>query len=86
LNVPLNFHQSWKSLYYFDEVTDNKILEEYNDQTNNIITISSKNNIEVYKIVSLLMHYKIIEKRDNARGYDIYKTTEEYTNKIKPKK
>jgi hypothetical protein len=75
-----------KSFYYFDEVTDNKILEEYNDQTNNIITISSKNNIEVYKIVSLLMHYKIIEKRDNARGYDIYKTTEEYTNKIKSKK
>jgi hypothetical protein len=75
-----------KSLYYFDETIDNKILEEYNDQTNNIINIGSKNNMEVYKIVSLLMHYKIIEKRDNARGYDIYKTTEEYTSKIKPKK
>ena len=75
-----------KSLYYINELIDNKILEEYKNQTNNILTISSQNNIEVYKIVSLLMHYKIIEKRDNARGYDIYKTTEEYTNKIKPKK
>ena len=75
-----------KSLFYFDESIDNKILEEYNDQTNNIMTISSKNNIEVYKVVSLLIRYKIIEKRDNARGYDIYKTMEEYTSKIKTKK
>lgn len=75
-----------KSLYYIDELTDNKILEEYNNQTNNIMTISSQNNIEVYKIVSLLMHYKIIEKRDNARGFDIYRKTEEYTNKFKTKK
>ena len=75
-----------KSLYYFDETIDNKILEEYNDQTNNIINISSKNNVKIWEIISLLVHYKIIEKRDNARGYDIYKTTEEYTSKIKPKK
>ena len=75
-----------KSLFYFDESIDNKILEEYNDKTNNIMMISSNHNIEVYKIVSLLMHYKIIEKRDYARGYDIYKTTEEYTSKIKAKK
>jgi hypothetical protein len=74
-----------KSLFYFDETIDNKILEEYNDQTNNIMTISCKNNVKIWEIVSLLMHYKIIEKRDNARGYDIYKTTEEYTNKIKAK-
>jgi len=53
-----------KSLFCFDETIDNKILEEYNDQTNNIMTISSKNNIEVYKVVSLLIRYKIIEKRD----------------------
>ena len=75
-----------KPLYYFDETVDNKILKEYNDQTNNIMTISSKNNVKIWEIVSLLMHYKVIEKRDNARGYDIYKTTEEYTSKIKPKK
>jgi hypothetical protein len=75
-----------KSLFYFDEIKDNKILEEYNDQTNNIITISSKNNVKIWEIVSLLVHYKIIEKRDHARGYDIYKTTEEYTSKIKAKK
>lgn len=75
-----------KSLFYFDETIDNKILEEYNDQANNIITISSKNNVKIWEIVSLLMQYKIIEKRDYARGYDIYKTTEEYTSKIKAKK
>ena len=75
-----------KSLYYISELIDNKILEEYNDQTNNIITISNQNNIEVYKIISLLMHYKIIEKRESARGYKIYTTTEEYTNKIKTTK
>ena len=75
-----------KSLFYFDETIDNKILEEYNDQANNIMTISCKNNVKIWEIVSLLMHYKIIEKRDYARGYDIYKTTEEYTSKIKAKK
>jgi hypothetical protein len=75
-----------KSLFYFDETIDNKILEEYNVQTNNIINISSKNNVKIWEIVSLLVHYKIIEKRDNARGYDIYKTMEEYTSKIKTKK
>ena len=61
-------------------------MEEYNDQANNIMTISCKNNVKIWEIVSLLMHYKIIEKRDYARGYDIYKTTEEYTSKIKAKK
>ena len=75
-----------KSQFYFDETIDNKILEEYNDQTNNIMTISSKNNIKTWEVVSLLMQYKIIERREKSRGYEIYKTTKEYTSKFKSNK
>ena len=32
--------------------------------------ISEKNNIKPWQVVSLLMKYKIIKKRDEALGYD----------------
>lgn len=71
--------------FYFDEIQDNKILEEYNDNNNDIIEISSINNICPWQVVSLLMRHKKIKKRDEARGYDKYKLTEEYKNKIEKK-
>ena len=67
---------------YFTTEQDNKILEEYLNISNNIMTISSINNIRPWQVVSLLMRYKIITKREQARGYDIYKDTEEYKQKI----
>jgi hypothetical protein len=42
-------------------------------------------NIRPWQIVSLLMRYKIINKRDEARGYDLYKETEEYKSKLNSK-
>lgn len=63
---------------YFDEEKDKKILEEYNDELNDIMKISEENNIRPWEVVSLLVRNKIIIKRVEARGYDIYKETDEY--------
>jgi len=66
--------------YYFDEVLDKKILDDYENE-NDIMSMSNE-TIRPWQIVSLLMRYKIITKRDEARGYDKYKETEEYKIKI----
>lgn len=71
-----------KSKFYLSEEEDSKILKDYEDTSNNIMTISMLNNILPWQVVSLLMQYKVITKRVEARGYDIYKETEEYKNKI----
>ena len=47
-----------------------------------IIEISEFNNVKPWQVVSLLMRYKIIKKRDEALGYDKYKESEEYQSKI----
>lgn len=70
-------------VYYFDEQTDNKILTEYNILENDIMNISDTNKIPVWQVVSVLMKHKVILKRDDAKGYNIYKTTDEYKSKIK---
>jgi hypothetical protein len=65
---------------YFDEETDSKIIEEY--ETEDIIDLSVKYNIRPWEVVSLLMKYKIITKRAQAKGYDKYKDTDEYKEKL----
>lgn len=67
---------------YFNDALDNKILNEYEDEENNIMSISSNNNVRPWEVVSLLMKYKIIKERKESRGYDIYKQTDEYKSKI----
>ena len=67
---------------YFNDALDNKILNEYEHETNNIMSISSNNNVRPWEVVSLLMKYKIIKERKESRGYDIYKETDEYKSKI----
>lgn len=74
-----------ESKYYFDEITDNKILEEYKNINNNIMHISESNNIRPWEVVSVLMQYKIVTKRDDTRGYNIYKETDEYKEKLNKK-
>jgi len=69
-----------KKELYFDEDIDNKILKDYDDK--DIMELSSKYNCRPWEIVSLLMKYKIITKRDQAVGYDKYKETDEYKQKI----
>jgi hypothetical protein len=71
-----------KSNFYFSKEEDSKILKDYEDDNNNIMTISTMNNILPWQVVSLLMQYKVILKRGEARGYDIYKETDEYKEKI----
>jgi hypothetical protein len=71
-----------KSQFYFSEEEDSKILKDYEDENNNIMTISAENNILPWQVVSLLIQYKVILKRGEARGYDIYTETEEYKSKM----
>ena len=68
--------------YYFDVEKDTKILQDYDDFNKNIIDISEMNNIRPWQVVSVLMRHKIIKKRDESRGYDIYKETDEYNQKF----
>jgi hypothetical protein len=67
-----------KIQYYFHEEKDKKILQQYEDINKDIMTISEENNIRPWEVVSLLVRNKIIIKRVEARGYDIYKETDEY--------
>ena len=83
--LPKKFKKVKPKDYYFDEETDNKILQEYDDMANNIMTISEMNNIRPWQVVSTLMRNNIIKKRDDSRGYDIYKQTKEYKQKLENK-
>jgi len=71
-----------KKSYYFDEKLDKQIMEDYEDESNNVMNIGEKHNIQTFKVVSVLMKHKIISSRDMARGYEQYKETDEYKNKI----
>jgi hypothetical protein len=71
---------------YFDEEKDKKILQEYDDIENDIMSISLNNDIKPYEVISILSKHKIISRRVDARGYDKYKETDEYKNKLNKKK
>jgi hypothetical protein len=64
-----------------DEV-DKNIVEQYCNTSLNILEISSYNEILVWQVVSILINNKIIEKRSDARGYELYKETDVYKNKL----
>jgi hypothetical protein len=72
-----------KTKEYFNEELDKKIIENYENK--DIMILSSEYNVRPWEIVSLLVRYKIIQKRDEAIGYDKYKETDEYKQKIKIK-
>ena len=67
---------------YFDEETDKTIIDDYLKSQDDIMKLAKKYNIETYQIVSLLVKYGTISKRIEARGYEKYKETEEYKNKL----
>jgi hypothetical protein len=69
--------------YYFDEKIDNQILLDYQDVEKDIISISEIHNIRPWQVVSVLVRHKVISKRDESRGYDKYKETDEYKSKLK---
>ena len=67
---------------YFTQDQINKITNEYSDLTNDVISISVLNNIKPWEVISLLVRTNVIQKREQARGYDKYKETDEYKNKV----
>jgi hypothetical protein len=69
--------------YYFDEKIDNQILIDYQDIDKDIMLISEIYNIRPWQVVSVLVRHKVISKRDESRGYDKYKETDEYKSKLK---
>ena len=71
--------------FYLNEKEDNEILKWYQEDLLDIMEISERINVRPWQIVSLLMKYNIIQKRDESRGYDIYKETEEYKEKCAKK-
>ena len=71
-----------KKEFFFDEIFDNKILLEYQNIEKDIMDIAEDNKIRPWQVVSVLMKNNILVKRDQARGYDKYKETEEYKSKI----
>ena len=64
--------------YYINEDIDKSIVEYYNDINNDIFSIASLHNLEIYQVVSVLVRNRVISRRDEARGYDAYKETEHY--------
>jgi hypothetical protein len=65
-----------------NEIVDKEIVEHYIATEDDIIKISKDKNVQVWQIVSVLVNNKIIIKRQDARGYEIYKETEEYKSKL----
>ena len=69
-----------------NEVVDKEIVEHYTATGDDIMKISKDKNVQVWQIVSVLVNNKIITKRQVARGYEIYKETEEYKSKLNDSK
>jgi hypothetical protein len=68
---------------YFTSEIDNNILLDYQDVEKDIMSISQIRDIRPWQVVSVLMRHKIILNRNEARGYDKYKETDEYKSKLK---
>lgn len=69
-----------------DEEVDKSIVDHYSTSDDDIMKISKDKNVMVWQIVSVLVNNKIIIRRNDARGYEIYKETEEYKSKINDSK
>jgi hypothetical protein len=72
-----------KIYYYFNEKIDKQILLDYQDVDKDIMIISENNKIRPWEVISILIRHKVIGNRNESRGYDKYKETEEYKSKIK---
>lgn len=64
------------------EVEDQSIVNQYNKTDLNVLEIAEKHDLLVWQVVSILLNNGVIGKRSDARGYDLYKETEEYKSKI----
>ena len=66
----------------FDEELEKKVCNLYLDSKTDIMGISEVAHIRPWEVVSILVRQKKIKSRVEARGYDIYKDTDEYKSKI----
>jgi hypothetical protein len=71
-----------KKMYCISEEIDNKIINDYSNLDNDVISIARNNNLEIYQVISILTKHKIINSRMESRGYEIYKNSEEYKLKV----
>ena len=74
-----------KEMEDVSEELNSKILSDYQNMSIDINRIAANNEIDICKVISILMNNNIIMKRSDARGYEIYKNSEEYKMKCKLK-
>jgi len=70
-----------KEDFYFDEKIDKQIIKDY--ESKDIMILSLEYKVKPWEIISLLMKHNILTKREQAKGYNKYKETDEYKNKLK---
>jgi hypothetical protein len=92
LNIPNVVEKKKKTIkkkevkVVINELVDKDIIDQYNNTNLNVLELSKSHNLLVWQVVSILMANGVIVIRSDARGYDLYKETEEYKNKIVSKK
>ena len=88
LNIPNVVEKKKKTIkkkevkVVINELVDKDIIDQYNNTNLNVLELSKSHNLLVWQVVSILMANGVIVIRSDARGYDLYKETEEYKNKI----
>jgi hypothetical protein len=65
-----------------NEFVDKDIIDLYNNTNLNVLELSKQHKLLVWQVVSILMANGIIVRRSDARGYELYKETDEYKNKL----
>ena len=70
-----------KSQLQLSSEKEKEIIRLYVEENKDIMCISEDENCKVWEVVSVLVKQKVIGKRQDARGYDLYKETEEYKSK-----
>jgi hypothetical protein len=65
-----------------NEFVDKDIIDQYNNTNLNVLELSKQHKLLVWQVVSILMANGIIVRRSDARGYDLYKETDEYKSKL----
>jgi len=64
------------------EIVDESIVIQYKNSELNILDIAKNNNLLVWQVISILMNKHVIDRRSDARGYELYKETDDYKSKI----
>jgi hypothetical protein len=88
LNIPNVVEKKKKTIkkkevkVVINEFVDKDIIDQYNNTNLNVLELSKQHKLLVWQVVSILMANGIIVRRSDARGYDLYKETDEYKSKL----